>query len=96
MSEFTKGDFHVSDDYAFLRGGRWIFYYGYEHTNAAGDWCFVAKLDGKEVVRWSWRKLGPKKWDVVEILGTGIATFALLGHFETAAIAAAKGGSRES
>ena len=45
----------VSSDYAHAQALNHDFYYGYEETKpseSGGEmWCFVAKVDGKEVLR---------------------------------------------
>jgi hypothetical protein len=77
-----KPHFSCSDDYACLDGGPWEFYYGYEKTDADGNWCFVAEHNGREVACWPWKKFAPGQWEVAENIGLGIATFAYLGLFD--------------
>ena len=40
-----------ASDYAGLKSGDRVFYYGYEKTTDTGEWCFVATISGVEVLR---------------------------------------------
>lgn len=35
---------HATDDYAVMHTDEFNFYYGYEHTNENGEWCFVGEI----------------------------------------------------
>ena len=50
-------DFYTASDYASVCGGKTSFYFGYEET-LGDEWCFVAKVDGKETIRIPQSKLG--------------------------------------
>ena len=72
----TKTDVYCSDDYAGLEAGKYSFYFGYEMTICPvkshkedcedngcekREWCFVASINKKEVMRIPASKLYPKK-----------------------------------
>jgi hypothetical protein len=62
----------ISSDYASLVTPNADFYYGYERTDENEDWCFVAHVNGAEIVIPS-TKLGVSdKFDVVTCLYMGI------------------------
>lgn len=44
-------DYGCSDDYAVLMSGNLNFYYGYEVTDDADDWCFQVKKNGEEIFK---------------------------------------------
>jgi hypothetical protein len=67
----NKPTVSIAGDYAILEALNAEFYYGYEETEG-GDWCFVAKFDGKKIVIPS-SKLGVRdEFDVATCLLVGI------------------------
>ena len=75
-------EFYAASDYAGLQIGNAKFYYGYEVTEPAEpkddedvDWCFTAKLDGKEVMRRTSKQLRSAKWEVIDTLMAGVCEF---------------------
>ncbi len=69
-------DVYCSDDYAGLKAGKYKFYFGYEETMCPikshkedcedngckkREWCFVAIVNNKEIMRIPVSKLYPKK-----------------------------------
>lgn len=71
-----KARWFSSNDYAGLQGGDMAFYYGYEQTNEAGDWLFVAQHKGVDVMKYTAKDLGEKNtWEVTDVLLAGIARY---------------------
>lgn len=67
-------DAYHSEDYAGMNGGQWSFYYGYEKTNDAGDWLFVAYRGQEEFFSATASELHQRDlWDVTAVLLYGIA-----------------------
>jgi len=51
MEKKNEPNVYSSSDYAGLVSGTFSAYYGYEEENEDGEWCFVAKDNGKEILR---------------------------------------------
>jgi hypothetical protein len=73
----TKSRWYSSSDYAGLEGGDHAFYYGYEQTNNAGDWLFVARHKGRVVMQYTAKDLGAERdaSEVKRVLLAGIARY---------------------
>lgn len=64
---------YISSDYAGMSAGGVSFYFGYEETTEHGEWCFVAREQGREPVCFPQSQLGVKNpWDVATNLLAGI------------------------
>jgi hypothetical protein len=65
---------YINSDYAGVDWEGGSFYYGYEHTDEWGNWCFLANTkDGEFLV--SSKDMHPDQFDVTESLLAGIGLF---------------------
>lgn len=79
--EQVMAEAYESSDYAGLKGGRFRFYYGYEETDAEGNWQFVAYEGGQERVSFTAQALGAKQFDQPSmVLMKGIARYMDLAY----------------
>jgi hypothetical protein len=72
----AKARWYSSSDYAGLEGGDMAFYYGYEKTNEAGEWLFVARQKGKVVMQYTADDLDETDHtECTDVLLAGIAKY---------------------
>ncbi len=77
------GNAYSSGDYAGLSAGGWQFYYGYEATNAEGEWLFTASKGAGTYVRLTAKQLKvDDKWNCDAVLMAGLAWFLDLCDIE--------------
>jgi len=73
-------DLGISSDYAVLTTTNARYYYGYEATDDAGEWCFQATMNGVGY-RYDQKALGlDDKWNVVEGLLRGLGLMIERGN----------------
>lgn len=66
--------YFVASDYAGVEGKDVSMYFGYEQTDANGEWCFVVTELGEETMRVPQSRLGvAPRSDMSEFLLAGIA-----------------------